>query len=121
MLDGLYYLNLISYNKEVYIGPMIEFKPLKLGRNGCAARSHDTTMFNAPRPAQNRYQTTGALGGSFVDSNPLSSSAYDGYDPWSGTTTPPTAPEQSTFSRIIGELLRLLANTMVDEVLRLSI
>ena len=59
-------------------------------------------MFNSPRPAQ-RYGTTTANGfgsGSFVDDNPLSSSAvaYDGLDPWSANPSPPSTPAPSSTS-----------------------
>ena len=71
-------------------------------------------MFNAPRPAQ-RYTGSTSMGGSFVDSNPLSSSVYDdGLDPWSSAPSPvptpiPQAPA-SVFSAVIGQfnLLSLL-------------
>ncbi|KIK61749.1 hypothetical protein GYMLUDRAFT_73257 [Collybiopsis luxurians FD-317 M1] len=66
-------------------------------------------MFNSPRPAQ-RYggNTNTGFGGSFVDDNPLASSAYDGLDPWSGnpspTSTPaPQAPATSVFSSVIAD------------------
>lgn len=61
-------------------------------------------MFNSPRPGV-RYGNT--LGANFVDdNNPLSSSAYDGLDPWSGAPspvrTPPPAAVPSVFSNVIG-------------------
>ncbi|KDR80750.1 hypothetical protein GALMADRAFT_115739 [Galerina marginata CBS 339.88] len=66
-------------------------------------------MFNAPRPAQ-RYtgNTSNGFGGSFVDENPLSNSAYDdGLDPWSAAPSPtptpmPQAPA-SVFSAVIAD------------------
>jgi hypothetical protein len=72
-------------------------------------------MFNAPRPAQ-RYvgtSTTG-FGASFVDENPLSSSAYDdGLDPWSAAPSPTPTPipqgSSSIFSSVIG-MLEVLFN-----------
>ena len=67
-------------------------------------------MFNSPRPSQRYVGTTpnGGLGGSFVDTNPLSSSVYDeGLDPWSSAPSPaptpiPQAPA-SVFSAVIGD------------------
>ena len=63
-------------------------------------------MFNAPRQSQNRYPTGGGLSGSVIDYNPLSSSTYDGYDPWSGSTSPAPEP-QSSFTSVIGSLVWL--------------
>ncbi|KAF8573329.1 hypothetical protein K439DRAFT_1375705 [Ramaria rubella] len=62
-------------------------------------------MFNAPR-ATVRYNNN--LGGSFVDdNNPLSSSTYDGLDPWSAApspvTTPPPPAVPSIFSNVIAD------------------
>lgn len=68
-------------------------------------------MFNAPRPAQGRYQASNngnSFGGSFVDENPLASSAYDSLDPWStASVVVPSAPAQipGAFSNIIGEFI----------------
>lgn len=62
-------------------------------------------MFNAPRPAQRYASTPGnGLAGSYVDQNPLSSSAYDGLDPWSAapTPSPPPVAAPSVFSSVIG-------------------
>jgi len=85
---------------------------LRLSSLGSRFRSF--IMFNAPRPAQ-RYTGSTSIGGSFVDSNPLSSSVYDdGLDPWSSAPSPvptpiPQAPA-SVFSAVIGQfnLLSLL-------------
>ena len=66
-------------------------------------------MFNSPRPSQRYVGTTSnGLGGSFVDTNPLSNSVYDeGLDPWSSAPSPvptpiPQAPA-SVFSAVIGD------------------
>ncbi|HEV7736108.1 MAG TPA: hypothetical protein VGO47_01885 [Chlamydiales bacterium] len=62
-------------------------------------------MFNSPRLGV-RYGNT--VGANFIDENdPLSSSAYDGLDPWSGApsparTPPPTAGPALVFSNVIG-------------------
>ncbi|KDQ61722.1 hypothetical protein JAAARDRAFT_172106 [Jaapia argillacea MUCL 33604] len=64
-------------------------------------------MFNAPRPIQPYGRTTSnGLGASFVDVNPLASSAYDGLDPWSAapSPSPPPVPSGSgAFGSVIGE------------------
>ncbi|KAJ3808039.1 hypothetical protein EV368DRAFT_83871 [Lentinula lateritia] len=64
-------------------------------------------MFNSPRPAQ-RYggNTSAGLGRSFVDEDPLASSAYDGLDPWSAAPSPsstPAPPAYSVFSSVIAD------------------
>ena len=64
-------------------------------------------MFNSPRPAQ-RYggNPTNGFGGSYVDENPLASSAYDGLDPWSAAPSPSATPAPQTssvFSSVIGK------------------
>ncbi|KAH7870584.1 uncharacterized protein C8R40DRAFT_1175380 [Lentinula edodes] len=64
-------------------------------------------MFNSPRPAQ-RYggNTSAGLGRSFVDEDPLGSSAYDGLDPWSAAPSPsstPAPPAYSVFSSVIAD------------------
>ncbi|KAF9047100.1 hypothetical protein BDZ89DRAFT_1058168 [Hymenopellis radicata] len=65
-------------------------------------------MFNSPRPAQRYGGSTSAngFGGSFVDENPLSSSVYDGLDPWSAAPSPsptPMPPASTTFSSVIAD------------------
>ncbi|KAF9075303.1 hypothetical protein BDP27DRAFT_1461622 [Rhodocollybia butyracea] len=66
-------------------------------------------MFNSPRLAQSqRYVGNNGLGGSFVDDNPLASSAYDGLDPWSAAPSPsstpaPPATSASVFSSVIAD------------------
>ncbi|KAF8517893.1 hypothetical protein BU17DRAFT_49345 [Hysterangium stoloniferum] len=62
-------------------------------------------MFNAPRP---RARYGNALGGNFVDdNNPLSSSTYDGLDPWSAgpspVATPPPPSVPSIFNNVIAD------------------
>ncbi|KAL0572803.1 Sorting nexin mvp1 [Marasmius crinis-equi] len=65
-------------------------------------------MFNSPRPAQ-RYGGSSANGfgsTSFVDENPLASSAYDGLDPWSAAPSPSATPAPQTssvFSSVIAD------------------
>ncbi|KAK1232920.1 Sorting nexin mvp1 [Marasmius sp. AFHP31] len=64
-------------------------------------------MFNSPRPAQ-RYggNSANGFGGSFVDENPLASSAYDGLDPWSAAPSPSATPAPQTssvFSSVIAD------------------
>lgn len=62
-------------------------------------------MFNTPR-ANVRYGS--GLVASYDDNDPLSSSAYDGLDPWSAgpspITTPPPPAVPSVFSNVIGSL-----------------
>lgn len=65
-------------------------------------------MFNSPRPVQpygGPSTASNGFGGSYVDENPLSSSAYDGLDPWSAAPSPsptPMPPATSGFSSVIG-------------------
>ncbi|KZS94324.1 hypothetical protein SISNIDRAFT_409700 [Sistotremastrum niveocremeum HHB9708] len=66
-------------------------------------------MFNAPRLSQNRYQSTnngfGGASSSFLEDsvNPLTSSSYDGLDPWSAAPTPPPPEVSSSFANVIAD------------------
>ncbi|EIN05981.1 hypothetical protein PUNSTDRAFT_54291 [Punctularia strigosozonata HHB-11173 SS5] len=65
-------------------------------------------MFNAPRPAQRYASGTGPgnFGGSFVDTNPLAASTYDGLDPWSAAPSPSPPPgpaPTSVFGAVIAD------------------
>ncbi|KAI0034480.1 hypothetical protein K488DRAFT_45434 [Vararia minispora EC-137] len=60
-------------------------------------------MFNAPRPTQAYgVASTTSFGGSFVDENPLVSSAYDP-DPWSQAPSPAPAAVPQMFTSAIAE------------------
>ncbi|KZS94326.1 hypothetical protein SISNIDRAFT_484559 [Sistotremastrum niveocremeum HHB9708] len=69
-------------------------------------KADSAQIFNAPRLSQNRYQSTnngfGGASSSFLEDsvNPLTSSSYDGLDPWSAAPTPPPSEVSSSFANV---------------------
>lgn len=76
-------------------------------------------MFNSPRQTGQRYNSNG-LGTSFVDENPLGSSAtaaaYDSFDPWSAAPSPSHTPSAGATSSANAVFNNVLADATVPAI-----